>query len=95
MCSCRNVYPNGSWVSVSMTTIRKSGEHNLKMNEYIDIYTDNSTNSIYVEPLALECTGLKEGGVSQNVRYENGKKIYRLTPVNCNATFRYRVYQYV
>ena len=42
----------------------------------------------------LESTRLTEGAISTTKRVENGKVVFDLKPLNCNAKFNYQVFEY-
>lgn len=95
----RGLPSTGSWYRVAITTIsiRNASPVYLKNLETLTVYT-NSTNTsntnIIVNPVMLESTRLTEGAISTTKRIENGKVVFDLKPLNCNAKFNYQVYEY-
>lgn len=87
------------WYRVGITTMstRNTSPVYLRNLEILTIYSNANNYSytnIIVSPIMLESTRLTEGAISITKRIENGKVVFDLRPLNCNAKFNYQVFEY-
>ena len=89
--------PNtNAWVRVSITTLsqRNTTPVYLRTGETLSVNTNSSVSNIIVSPILIETTRLSEGAISTSRRLVNGKAVYDIKPLNCNAKFNYQIFEY-
>ncbi len=84
------------WVQIGIISIsqRSTSPVYLSENQVYTVYTDYSNSSIIISPLMIETTQPAEGVVWYTKRTVNGKNVYDITAINCNAKFDYEIYEY-
>jgi len=89
--------PNlNAWVQVGIISIsqRSTTPIYLKEDQVYTVYTNYSILKIIISPLMIETTRPYEGAVWYTKRMENGKNVYDIKALNCNAKFDYEIYEY-